>query len=492
MEYMNAQIAAKRWGVSTQTALKYCKEGLVNGAVKKGKSWEIPCEAIIPLKRNKRLSFGFTFIDLFCGIGGFHQAMRLLGGNCVFACDINAQCREIYSKNFCPNNEFPVLGDITSAITQNAIPKFDVLCGGFPCQTFSKAGLQNGFKVVENDRGEKDERGQLFYRIVDILREHKECKYIILENVRNLADKKENWNIICSELKKLGFIITEEPIIASPHMFGIPQVRERVFILGIRATAFDSRRNLPKGYLTSDVLHIENYKKPISNSDNCLGDILDEEVDEKYLVSQEIEEILDVWEEFRDNVRGLASPFWIHKAGIGIYNHQEYLTDSEIGFSDMPEWKQKLVMKSRVMYENNTEFIDEWISVHNMRSRILLHQKFEWNVGSDCESIKDGIIQIRQSGIRVKRPNFFPSLVVMRNTPIVWDKRKHHFRFITPKEAARLQSFSEEFIFSESDSISYEQLGNSVNVELVRMFAYELFRLGKRNGITAIGGKRNG
>ena len=201
---------------------------------------------------------------------------------------------------------------------------------------------------------------------------------------------------------------------------------------------------------------------------------------------------MDVWEEFRDNVRGLASPFWIHKAGMGIYNHQEYLTDSEIGFSDMPEWKQKLVMKSRVMYENNTEFIDEWISVHNMRSRILLHQKFEWNVGSDCESIKDGIIQIRQSGIRVKRPNFFPSLVVMRNTPIVWDKRKHHFRFITPKEAARLQSFSEEFIFSESDSISYEQLGNSVNVELVRMFAYELFRLGKRNGITAIGGKRNG
>ena len=98
------------------------------------------------------------------------------------------------------------------------------------------------------------------------------------------------------------------------------------------------------------------------------------------------------------------------------------------------------------MYENNFEFIDNWIAIHNMRSRNMLHQKFEWNVGSDYETMRDGIIQIRQSGIRVKRPNYFPSLVVMRNTPLVWDKNKCHYRFITPREASKLQSFDDGFL----------------------------------------------
>ena len=82
----------------------------------------------------------FKFIDLFCGIGGFHQAMSNLGGKCVYACDINAVCREVYKNNFCPNEEFFVGSDIKKAVKENCIPKFDVLCGGFPCQTFSKAG----------------------------------------------------------------------------------------------------------------------------------------------------------------------------------------------------------------------------------------------------------------------------------------------------------------------------------------------------------------
>ena len=105
--------------------------------------------------------------------------------------------------------------------------------------------------------------------------------------------------------------------------------------------------------------------------------------------------------------------------------------------------------------------------------------------------MKDGIIQIRQSGIRVKRPNYFPSLVVMKNTPIVWDKQRKHYRYITPKEASRLQSFDDSFIFSDTDSVSYEQLGNSVNVELVRMFANELFKFGKNFKWIVRGGRNN-
>ena len=421
----------------------------------------------------------FRFIDLFCGIGGFNQAMSQLGGVCVFACDINVQCQEVYKKNFCKDNKFVVTGDICKAIDDGIIPEFDVLCGGFPCQTFSKAGLQNGFNVVEKENGEKDERGQLFYRIIDILKEHPECKYIVLENVRNLADKKENWSVICDELKKQGFIITEDAIIESPHNFGIPQVRDRVFILGIREDAFDHRRRLPDGYLTREILHIDDHKNKCPQDGNCLPSILDDTFDEKYLVPNDVEELLDIWEEFRANVKGLCSPFWTHKAGVGIYDRDEYKHDPQIGFQEMPDWKKNMVMRSRIMYEDNHAFIDEWVKEYKMQERSLIHQKFEWNAGTSCSSLKDCIIQIRQSGVRAKRPNYFPSLVAMNNTPILWDANANHYRYLTPKESAKLQSFKSDFIFSDIDSVTYSQLGNSVNVELLRLFSEELFKLGK-------------
>ena len=112
-----------------------------------------------------------TFIDLFCGIGGFHQALTKIGFNCVFACDIDENCRKTYQANYGLKPE----GDITK-INVDTIPKFDILCAGFPCQPFSKAGFQKGFD---------DNRGNLFFTICDIVKFHKP-KYIILENVRNL------------------------------------------------------------------------------------------------------------------------------------------------------------------------------------------------------------------------------------------------------------------------------------------------------------------
>ncbi len=434
--------------------------------------------------------YNFRFIDLFCGIGGFHQAMTPLGGKCVFASDINEQCREVYKKNFAPNNEFVVYGDINEAIKEKVIPEFEVLCGGFPCQTFSKAGNQNGFEIVEKENGQKDERGQLFYRIIDILKEHPECKFVVLENVRNLADKKDNWEIICKELKEQGFIITEEPIIESPHNFGVPQVRERVFILGVRKEAFDGRKTLPQGHLTRDILEIDNLIDKCPSNGNCLPGMIDKNVDSKYYVSEEIEKLLEAWEEFRANVKGLCSPFWLHKAGVGIYNREDYYNDPEIGYQDMPDWKKVMVMRSRVMYENNFKFIDAWIKKHKMQDKILIQQKFEWNCGKDCQSIKEGIIQIRQSGVRVKRPNYFPSLVAMNNTPIIWDEQAKKYRYFTPKESAKLQSFDSDYKFGDSDVVTYRQLGNSVNVKLVKMFAEGLFKLGKKS--TLIGGKKNG
>ncbi len=139
------------------------------------------------------------------------------------AAEINQECKKTYKLNY-KTNENNIRGDVNT-IDPASIKPFDVLCAGFPCQPFSKAGAQQGFQDKK--------RGNLFYKIMDILDGHPEVKFIILENVRNLADKTENWDIITSELMKRNFYITEEPVILSPSDFGIPQIRERVYILGI-------------------------------------------------------------------------------------------------------------------------------------------------------------------------------------------------------------------------------------------------------------------
>ncbi len=484
MNYLTVKDIATLWGVGTNSVSRYCSGGKIPGAKKDGKAWMIPDDAQKPIDgrlKEKQAKFNFTFVDLFCGIGGFHQAMTSLGGKCVFACDINELCRKVYATNYKKDGDDLIISsDIKKVAKENNLPKFDVLCGGFPCQTFSKAGKRNGFEVVENENGDKDDRGQLFFRIVDILKDHPECKYIVLENVRNLADNTDNWKIVCDELKKLGFIITEEAIIESPHKFGIPQVRDRVYILGVKESAIQSDILLREKKITSAMLKISTFYEDCPK--NCIPMLLDEVADPKYYVPDDIAEVLDIWEEFLQNIKGIKSPFWLHKAGLGIYDDEEYKTNPEIGYAAMPDWKKIMVWKSREMYNNNHEFIDKWAERHKMRTRSLIHQKFEWNASRDCKSIKEGITQFRQSGVRVKNPDYFPSLVAMNNTPIVWDENAKKYRYLSPKESAKLQSFKNDFVFDESDATSYRQLGNSVNVKLITLFAKQLFLLNKEFG----------
>ena len=162
---------------------------------------------LVLAKDNNLMSF--RYIDLCAGIGGFHQAMKLLGGVCVGAAEVDDSCIKTYQTNF-PTTT--MLGDITDKNIQFNIPTFDLVCAGFPCQPFSKAGKQLGF--------EDKSRGKLFFSILDIIDAHPEAKGFIFENVRNLADNKKNWSIICNELKKRNFIITEDPLILSPSDFG--------------------------------------------------------------------------------------------------------------------------------------------------------------------------------------------------------------------------------------------------------------------------------
>lgn len=408
----------------------------------------------------------FKYIDLFAGIGGFHQAMRRLGGRCVFACETNDACNEFYNLNYNQNNNIIMHDDIKTIIPAE-IPSFDVLCAGFPCQPFSKAGHRKGF----ND----ESRGDLFYDILPILDAHQEAKFVILENVRNLADNEANWDVIKKELMDREFIITEEPIILSPHQFGVPQIRERVYILGIRR-CFRNTQTLTNGYIHLEDLHIEDAMNdcPI----NCLVNFLDANVDDKYDLPNELVNIINAWDEFKQvtQLGQIGKPIWLDCFGLREDNTEKFRV--KIEYAKMPDWKKQFVDWNRGFYLDHRQVIDAWDGRYRLSAdENKLHRKFEWNCGTDCANVREGIIQIRQSGLRVKRPNFFPSLVAMVNTPIVWDNNKQRYRYITPKEASKLQSF-DNVQFLDDDRVTYRQLGNSVNVDIIEILARKLFDLG--------------
>lgn len=165
----------------------------------------------------------FTFIDLFAGIGGFRIAMQELGGKCVYSSEFDAQAQRTYFANY---GEMP-FGDITKEVTKSYIPdNFDILCGGFPCQAFSLAGKRLGF--------EDETRGTLFFEIEDILR-RKQPKAFFLENVKGLMIHKGGQTIktILEHLDEAGYDVVP-PQIVNAMDFGVPQHRERVYIIGFR------------------------------------------------------------------------------------------------------------------------------------------------------------------------------------------------------------------------------------------------------------------
>ena len=459
---------AQKWGGSVTWVTILCKKGRIKGVVRDGNRWYIPEDAKKPAdRRTNKEAPGkkrFRFVDLFAGIGGFHQAMRYLGGECVMAAEINEECRKTYQLNY-HTQEKEIRRDVTE-IDPLTIAPFDVLCAGFPCQPFSKAGAQKGFQDKK--------RGNLFYTIMNILDAHPEVKFIILENVRNLADKTENWGIITSELMQRNFYITEEPLILSPSDFGIPQIRERVYILGIRKD-IRNEKILSNGFIHKTDLHLEKYLRKCKMGDAWT--ILEENVDDSYMISEEQEKMIFAWDEFRigTGIKVIGFPIWIDSFGVEIDDDQAVFQAQ--GYGDMPKWKKNFLERNRKLYLDNRIFIDNWIQKYDMLNRIKLFKKFEWNCGADVSDIHDCLIQIRQSGIRAKRPTFYPSLVAIVNTPIIWDRKKNHFRKLTPREAANLQSFHGGFKFRGTDATQYKQLGNSVNVRVLKILGERLFAL---------------
>lgn len=387
---------------------------------------------------NKFFEKGFKFIDLFAGIGGFHQAMKLCNGECVFAAEICPETANTYKDNY----NIDALNDV-SRIDPKKIPQHDVLCAGFPCQSFSKAGNQKGFNDI---------RGTLFFDIIRILNYHIQMyggpKYLLLENVRNLIshDKGRTWKRIKESLIYIGYNVIDSPLIVSPHYFDVPQLRERALIVCVRNDIFN------------DKINISVNKKPKNTSD--MNSILDSKNTKEYKlqsfkINEYEEKVLDLWDEFIKGIKEkvIGFPIW----------SEEFFTNTDLTY--YPEWKKEIVLKNRKLYDNNREFIDSWYKKNGELKWVnKTHKKFEWQAGETISSVYQGIIQFRTSGVRVKQPTEFPALVAMVHIPIVGKYK----RYLTPREVARLQSFPEDFKIDGNMRLAYKQFGNAVNVKVIK------------------------
>lgn len=213
--------SARLFKKSAQTALGALLESINT----KNFAWDVP---FAPVQNSK-----FTFIDLFAGVGGMRIAFQKLGGKCVFTSEWDKNSQQSYYENF---GEMP-FGDITR-IRETEVPNHEVLVAGFPCQAFSIAGFKGGFK---------DTRGTLFFDVARILAE-KHPEAFFLENVKGLKghDKGRTIDVILRTLRDdLGYYVPD-PQIMNARDFGVPQNRERIFIVGFRNKAAANRFSYPK------------------------------------------------------------------------------------------------------------------------------------------------------------------------------------------------------------------------------------------------------
>lgn len=410
----------------------------------------------------------FAFADLFAGLGGFHVAAHKLGGNCVFASELKPQLRELYQANF----GVEISGDIQK-IPATRIPKHDVLFAGFPCQPFSKAGEQLGWEDAV--------RGTLFWDVARIVRKHKPT-LVLLENVSNFVhhDEGNTYEVVRKCLTDLGYNVEYKKL--SPHEFGIPQVRERVFIVAKRGKR--SSISWPQIEFSKDQLSLES--------------ILEKNPHHATPLSGRDIECLNVWQEFLDSIPSTAKlpsfPIWGMEAGatypffqdslakVELHDLQKTLGPFGMSLTGMsrrqilahmpsystpvknafPKWKQDFIRQNRDFFTLHESVLKSWKEKIKIFPPSL--QKFEWNCQGEERNLWKYVLQFRASGIRTRRTTTSPSLVAMTSTqiPIIaWEKR-----YMTPTEGARLQSLDGLKSMPEGQ-LAFEALGNAVNATVV-------------------------
>lgn len=182
--------------------------------------------------KNKSL-YGYRFIDLFAGLGGFRLALESLGAICVYSNEWDKAAQKVYKANF---GDIPE-GDITK-VDEKSIPDHDILCAGFPCQAFSISGLKRGFE---------DSRGTLFFDVARIVKE-KKPQIVFLENVKNFAthDNGRTLEVVKTTMEELGYNFYQK--VLNSVDYGVPQKRERIYIICIRKDLPQKQFTFPRSF----------------------------------------------------------------------------------------------------------------------------------------------------------------------------------------------------------------------------------------------------
>lgn len=415
------------------------------------------------------------FVDMFSGLGGFHIALSRLGHECVFAAEIDPGLRNLYERNF----GLRPASDIR--FCWKDVPTHDILCAGFPCQPFSKAGSQRGFECPDS--------GDLFEYILKVVDQHQPT-FLLFENVPNILRHANGatWQRIQDSLRARNYSVDCKEI--SPHEIGVPQIRYRAMIVAAKGGLGTFR--WPSFAGQSAATHISSILDRLPEAADQLP--------EQYIA------YLNAWEEFLHRtkmVENLPSfPIWAMEFGAdyplgprapGTLS-QRYLARYRGAFGEklsgksspeqraalpsyvasatepLPTWKIRFIEQNRAFFSEHRAALKDWLP--RIKAFPPSFQKFEWNWKGGSRTIWDKVVQFRASGIRIKNPSTSPSLVALTTSQvpvIAWERR-----YMTPLECARLQSLHELPNLPEGKTRAFKALGNAVNAEVVSLIAKEL------------------
>ena len=462
----------------------------------------------------------FKYVSLFSGIGGFEQALNKFGGECVMASEIDKFAEKAYQTLY----GHATVGDITK-IDEKDVPDHEILVGGFPCQSFSVAGKQLGFN---------DSRGTMFFEVARIAKE-KQPKALLLENVKGLVghDKGKTLDTIVRVLNEIGYRVDFQ--ILNSKYFGVPQNRERIFIVGVRedlipnepwkiegSTVVPKGKRRISGYEGEQAWDLKtfNFDYPEQTEVTTrLKDILEDVVDEKFYISDEkTEKLIAQLEENGSHTETNSEP---HKVGnIDIKGHdyikRVYSTDgmsptvpTGAGGNHEPKIAEEQEPKIDIVgntgntghgnfnvfsddglgrtvaardYKDPMRIAEEQFTAKKPDER-LSQQAVETANNSNLEKEHGDFIQAynhdhNKEGISptlTTRPEGLKTAIL----PIVGEQPKYRIRKLTPKECFRLQSFSDEDFdklveAGISNSQLYKMAGNSVTINVIEAIMEKL------------------
>jgi DNA (cytosine-5)-methyltransferase 1 len=412
----------------------------------------------------------FKYVSLFSGIGGFEQALNKLGGKCVMASEIDKFANKAYEVLYGE----PTVGDVTKVVAED-VPDHDLLVGGFPCQAFSVAGKRLGFE---------DTRGTLFFEMARIAKA-KKPKVILAENVKGLVghDKGRTLNVIIQTLCDIGYTVDFN--VLNSKYFGVPQNRERIFIVAIRDDLVEpepwkdveGNTVVPKG--KRRIQQLEGVKTfnfdwpPQEEVTTRLRDILEDNVDERFYLSEE--KTAKLIAQLNGNAEGEKGRFLIDDQGR---------TTKEL------KPLQISPTLRREMHGNEPRVVEPQIEQFTQGDGVSCCIDANYTKGTAPGDVGKGrrthvIEEVRpvltpdretkrQNGRRFKDvgEEMFTLTAQDRHGVAIGNTQKYRIRKLTPRECFRLQGFPDsEFdklvAAGISDSQLYKMAGNAVTVNVI-------------------------